>query len=76
MSTEPSKTSLTVQESPRVVRVGNSMYVAIPRRVARLLGIRIGDRMAMTVQGSVISMSRCNYTEFLAAMAVRRPERP
>jgi antitoxin component of MazEF toxin-antitoxin module len=68
-------TGLTVgvQEAPRVVRVGNSLYVAIPRRISRLLGIKVGDRMAMIVEGSVIRMSRCNLAEIVGAMQARRP---
>jgi len=67
--------TVQVQEAPRVVRVGNALYVAIPRRICRLLGIKAGDRMAMIVEGSVIRMTQYNMGEIIGAMMARRPGR-
>jgi antitoxin component of MazEF toxin-antitoxin module len=64
-----------IQEAPRVVRQGNALYVCIPKGIARLLGIRVGDRLAMIVEGSVIRMSRFNLNEVIGVMLARRPER-
>ena len=54
-------------------KIGNSLYVTIPRRVARLLNIRAGDRLVMVVEGSVIRMTRANFREIIGAMLARTP---
>lgn len=56
----------------RVVRIGHALYVTLPQPIARITGIKPGDRVAVETDGRSVVFAKIPFDELINLALLRQ----
>ena len=55
----------------RVVHIGHSLYATLPRNIARIAGIKAGDRLAVETDGRSVLLAKIPFEDLINRALMR-----